>query len=63
VVAEDYGVGTLLEGMDNYEVAQLLEGMEDYAVVVEENMGSCSHSYQEEPSDRLCFAAAEIRLL
>jgi hypothetical protein len=25
-VAEDYGVGTLLEGMDNYEVGQLLEG-------------------------------------
>jgi len=71
VVAEDYGVGTLLEGMDNYEVAQLLEGMEDYAVVVEENMGSCSHSYQEEPfqfgkemeADRLCFAASEIRIL
>jgi hypothetical protein len=57
--------------MDNYEVAQLLEGMEDYAVVVEENMGSCSHSYQEEPfqfgkemeADRLCFAASEIRIL
>jgi hypothetical protein len=57
--------------MDNYEVAQLLEGMEDYAVVVEENMGSCSHSYQGEPfqfgkemeADRLCFAAAEIRIL
>lgn len=43
---ENYGAGTHLEGMENYEVAQLLEGMEDYyVVVVEENTGSCSHSY------------------
>jgi hypothetical protein len=46
VVEENYGAGTHLEGMENYEVAQLLEGMEDYYVVaVEENTGSCSHSY------------------
>ena len=67
-MAEDYGAGTLLEAMDSYEVAQLSEGMEDYVVVVEENMGSCSHSYQGEPFqfgkemevDRLCFAAAYL---